>query len=69
MLLPATQSPLPSRPLCPLPAPDWTDLACWVVVPIYDAALCYYGGGSLKPLAYILLGMYLGVGLHPIAGG
>lgn len=48
--------------------PDWTDLACWIVVPAYDVAICYFGGGSLKPLAYVLLGMYWGVGPHPIAG-
>lgn len=44
------------------------DLACWIVVPAYDIALCYFGGFSLKPWAYLLLGLWFGVGLHPIAG-
>lgn len=47
---------------------DITDLLSWVVVPLYDAALCYCGGSSLKPLAFMLLSTYNGVGLHPIAG-
>jgi sphingolipid delta-4 desaturase len=40
----------------------------WIVVPAYDLALCYYGGRSIKPLAYLLAGTCIGVGLHPIAG-
>ncbi len=45
-----------------------TDLLCWLVVPAYDIALSYFGGFSLKPMVYLLLGLYNGVGLHPIAG-
>ena len=48
--------------------PDWTDAVSWIVVPAFDVALCYFAGYSLKPLAFLLLGTYHGVGLHPIAG-
>lgn len=48
---------------------DMSDLASWVVVPAFDVAISYCGGAwSLKPLAFLLLGTYMGVGLHPIAG-
>lgn len=49
------------------PRTDLLDLASWVVVVGYDVALCW-GTASIKPLAYLLLGLYTGVGLHPIAG-
>ena len=46
-----------------------SDLASWIVVPAFDVAISYCGGAwSLKPLAFLLLGTYMGVGLHPIAG-
>lgn len=47
--------------------PELYDLVCWLVVPAYDIALCY-STWSVKPMAYMLLGLWFGVGLHPIAG-
>ena len=56
----------PARPFLPS---DMSDLASWIVVPAFDVAISYCGGAwSLKPLAFLLLGTYMGVGLHPIAG-
>jgi len=54
--------------MCIAKKPDITDLISWIVVPAYDVALCYYGGESIKPLAFLILSTYHGVGLHPIAG-
>lgn len=53
---------------------EMTDLLSWIVIPAYDIALCYFSGNpktllqSLKPLAFLVLSTYHGVGLHPIAG-
>ena len=47
---------------------DLTDLASWIVIPAFDVALSYYAGYSLKPVAFLIMGTYHGVGLHPIAG-
>lgn len=44
------------------------DAGSWLVVPAFDIALFYFSGMSVKPMAYLLLGLYFGVGLHPIAG-
>lgn len=48
--------------------PDMMDVLSWIVVPAYNVAICYFAGGNLKPLAYMIMGLYWGVGLHPIAG-
>ena len=65
-LCPPTHVPWPLLAVC-LTA-ELVDLMSWLVIPAYDVALCYFGGRSLQPLAYLLLGLYFGVGLHPIAG-
>lgn len=47
---------------------DYTYYLSWAVVLAYDVGVSYLAGWSLKPIAYMCLGLYWLAGLHPIGG-
>lgn len=55
------------RPLVVNPKkPGLWELYNWIICAAYDFAIYYYGGRA--GLAYLLVGTFLGAGVHPVAG-